>query len=1034
MSRRAVAPLEPTRLCRRFCAESRSPSNVITSPPKLVISPPVALDFEKSSSDFREVYDGALKLDALRADALGIFDKTTGSDAHALDEEVTGLNPHVPEDKFHGLEAPGREDKVSSDSKVLHYISSDHILTKFQFHDDSTSEKTLLPVSSQEETEESLRSLVEELVAEEGAEYVVPDLACHFDAGKKYPPSMIETDFRKGLTDEEVIERRKNHGRNVMTRDEVNHWIQFLMFFVGPIQFVMEVRRSLKIFGAPNSAQHELTNRLFHQTAIILAAGLQDWINCGVIGFLLLLNAIVGFVQEFHAGNIVASLKKTLSLRAVVLRNRVLKDIDAEDVVIGDIVYLEDGSIVPADGKIIGLDGHPAVMQVDQSSITGESLAVDKHKGDPVYASSVVKRGAGYMVVTAIGDDTFVGTAAVLVKKAAHVPGHFTIVLNRMGRALLYLVIFTILAVWIAGFYRSSLIVQILEQTLAITVAGVPIGLPTVVTTTMAVGASRLAADCKAIVQKLSAIESLAGVQIICSDKTGTLTRNVLTLGEPWLVVGFTPYELKLTACLAANRKKGGVDAIDKVFLKGLRQYPAVKPQILSYKTLEFTSFDPVSKRVTAVVESESGEKILCIKGAPTAVLTMVQKDTVVSDELVDQYKAKVLEFANRGFRSLGIARKLEGEDWQILGIMPCYDPPRHDAAQKIADAKSLGLSFKMLTGDSVAIARETSADGFAEVFPQHKYNVVSILQDRGYLVAMTGDGVNDAPSLKKADTGIAVEGASDAARSAADIVFLESGLSSIIDSTKTSRMIFQRMYSYVVYRVALSIHLTCFFSIQIFALNTTLDIRMIVFFAIFADIATLAIAYDNATYSPHPVTWNLPRLWGESVVLGVALAIGSWITYTTMLMSNTHGGIVQGNGHLSQGLRDEVMFLQISLAESWLILITRASGAGSRALFVRAPSVILCASILAVNLAATLMAAYGVFGESVSLWTCLRVGGISVGVTCVIAMVYVLLHNSEAFDNLMHGRFSGRKAKMRSSEDFGKLKAHLGQEQDEGH
>lgn len=707
-------------------------------------------------------------------------------------------------------------------------------------------------------------------------------------------------------------------------------------------------------------------------------------------------------------------------------------------------------------------------MQVDQSSITGESLAVDKHKGDPVYASSVVKRGAGYMVVTAIGDETFVGTAAVLVKKAAHVPGHFTIVLNRMGRALLYLVIFTILAVWVAGFYRSSLIVQILEQTLAITVAGVPVGLPTVVTTTMAVGASRLAADCKAIVQKLSAIESLAGVQIICSDKTGTLTRNVLTLGEPWLVVGFTPYELMLTACLAANRKKGGIDAIDKVFLKGLCQYPTVKPEILSYKTLEFTSFDPVSKRVTAVVESKSGEKMLCIKGAPTAVLTMVQKDTVLSDELVDQYKAKVLEFANRGFRSLGIARKREGEDWQIMGIMPCYDPPRHDAAQTIADAKSLGLSFKMLTGDSVAIARETcaslglgtniynaerlgvtgagsmpgsevadfveAADGFAEVFPQHKYNVVSILQDRGYLVAMTGDGVNDAPSLKKADTGIAVEGASDAARSAADIVFLESGLSSIIESTKTSRMIFQRIYSYVVYRVALSIHLTCFFAIQIFVLNTTLDIRMIVFFAIFADIATLAIAYDNATYSPHPVTWNLPRLWGESVVLGVALAIGSWITYTTMLMSNTRGGIVQENGPLSRGLRDEVMFLQISLAESWLILITRASGAGSRALFVRAPSVILCASILAVNLAASLMAAYGVFGESVSLWTCLRVWGISVGVTCVIAMVYVLLHNSEAFDNLMHGRFSGRKAKKRSSEDFGKLKAHLGQEQDEGH
>lgn len=267
----------------------KKPIQRLHKPSKLDISSPVALDFAKASSDFKEVYTGALKLDELQAEALGIFDKitgsdapgldeevtgldphvpedkfhgldahglnkTTGSDTPGLDEEVTGLDPHVPEDKFHGLEAPDREDKVSCDSKVLHHISPDHILTKFQFHDDSTSEKTLLPVSSQEETEESLSSLVEELVAEEGEEYVVPDLARHSDAGKKYPAYMIETDFHKGLTDEEVLERRKNHGSNVMTQDKVNHWLQFLMFFVGPIQFVMEVRMPLKIFGAPNSA------------------------------------------------------------------------------------------------------------------------------------------------------------------------------------------------------------------------------------------------------------------------------------------------------------------------------------------------------------------------------------------------------------------------------------------------------------------------------------------------------------------------------------------------------------------------------------------------------------------------------------------------------------------------------------------------------------------------------------------------------------------------------------------------------------
>lgn len=688
------------------------------------------------------------------------------------------------------------------------------------------------------------------------------------------------------------------------------------------------------------------------------------------------------------------------------------------------------------------------IIQVDQSGITGESLAVDKHKGDPCFASSAVKRGSGLMVVTAIGDHTFVGTAAALVNKAEQCTGHFTRVLNGMARALLYLVIFTLLAVWVASYYRSDSIVQILEFTLAITVIGVPVGLPVVVTTTMAVGAAYLAKR-KAIVQKLSAIESLAGVEILCSDKTGTLTRNILTLGDPYLVPGVTPGELMLTACLAANRKKGGIDAIDKVFLKGLRYYPEVKNQITSYKTLDFTPFDPVSKKVTAIVQAANGDRMICIKGAPKTVLRRVQEDTTLNDIFVDEYKAKVFEFASRGFRSLGVARKCADRSWEILGIMPCSDPPRHDTAQTIAEAKSLGLSIKMLTGDAVGIARETAAklglgtniynaerlgvtgagsmpgsevadfveaaDGFAEVFPQHKYSVVEILQNRGYLVAMTGDGVNDAASLKKADTGIAVEGASDAARSAADIVFLEPGLSAIIDAIKTSRQIFHRMYSYVVYRIALSIHLEFYFAIMIFVENSILDLRLVVLFAIFADIATLAIAYDNASYSQLPVKWNTPRLWGESIVLGIILALGSWVTYGTMLLDGD-GGIIEGRGS-----RDEVMFLQVALTQSWLILVTRAAGAGSQSLWKSKPSLPLCGAIGAVDLTATLMARFGVFGEATSGLTIVRVWVISLGVICVAAMAFILMHNSPGFDSLMHCRLPRRKTKARSSEDFGK-------------
>lgn len=695
--------------------------------------------------------------------------------------------------------------------------------------------------------------------------------------------------------------------------------------------------------------------------------------------------------------------------------------------------------------------GDGAYLQVDQSGITGESLAVDKHTEDPVFASSAVKRGTGSMIVTATGDHTSVGNTAALVNKAANTTGHFTQVLNGMARTLLIFVVFTLLVVWISSYYRSNPIVQILEFTLAITVIGVPVGLPVVVTTTMAVGASYLAKE-KAIVQKLAAIESLAGVEILCTDKTGTLTRNKLTLGEPYVVPGMTAEHLMLVACLAANRKKGGIDPIDKVFLKGLRSYPWAKSQIPTYMTLGFFPFDPVSKKVTAFVKALDGERIICVKGAPMVVLKTVQKETTLCEHFISDYEAKVNEFAHRGFRALGVARKREGRPWEILGIMPCSDPPRIDTAKTVTEAQELGLSIKMLTGDSVAIARETAsnlrlgtniynaerlgvtgagsmpgseindfveaADGFAEVYPEHKYSVVEILQRRGYLVAMTGDGVNDAASLKKADTGIAVEGSSDAARSAADIVFLAPGLSAIIDAIKISRQIFHRMYAYVVYRIALSIHLELFLGIWIVIKNETLDLRLIVLLAIFADIATLAIAYDNASYSQSPAKWNQPRLWGESIVLGCILAAGTWVLFGTMLLKGEDDGVVEG-----WGSQDAVLFLQVTLTQSWLILITRATGDdGVKSLWTPFPSKYLTGAVVSVNVTATLMTAFDAFGYSTSWLTIVRVWVFSFGVTCANALAYITMHRSPRFNNLMHGNGPRRIDRERSREDFGKL------------
>ncbi|MCJ1224227.1 plasma membrane H+-ATPase [Toensbergia leucococca] len=919
------------------------------------------------------------------ADALGAHSGEYSSNASSIAAPPNHLGTNVPSGQLDGRHDPEKTG-----------------------HDD-------VPVAQDEEEDEDMDALIDDLESQDG---VVEEEEEKAEPGgaRIIPEDMLQTSTVTGLTDQEVIVRRKKYGMNQMKEEKENLILKFLGYFIGPIQFVMEA-------------------------AAVLAAGLQDWVDFGVICALLLLNASVGFIQEYQAGSIVDELKKTLALRATVLRNGVLQETEVNQLVPGDIIQIEEGSIIPADGRIVTQD---AYCQVDQSAITGESLAVDKHNGDTCYASSGVKRGECFIVITATGDSTFVGRAAALVNQASSGTGHFTEVLFGIGTILLILVIFTLLIVWISSFYRSNKIKLILEFTLAITIIGVPVGLPAVVTTTMAVGAAYLAKK-KAIVQKLSAIESLAGVEILCSDKTGTLTKNKLSLAEPFCVAGVEPDDLMLTACLAASRKKKGIDAIDKAFLKALRYYPRAKGVLSKYKVIDFHPFDPVSKKVSAVVESPQGERIVCVKGAPLFVLKTVEEDHPIPEDIDSAYKNKVAEFATRGFRSLGVARKRGQGSWEILGIMPCADPPRHDTAKTINEAKTLGLSIKMLTGDAVGIARETSrqlglgtnvynaerlglggggtmpgsevydfveaADGFAEVFPQHKYNVVEILQQRGYLVAMTGDGVNDAPSLKKADTGIAVEGASDAARSAADIVFLAPGLSAIIDALKTSRQIFHRMYAYVVYRIALSIHLEIFLGLWIAILNTSLNLNLVVFIAIFADVATLAIAYDNAPFSKSPVKWNLPKLWGTSVLLGIILALGTWIALTTMLANSQDGGIVQNFGR-----RDEVLFLQISLSENWLIFITRANGPFWSSI----PSWQLTGAILVVDIIATFFCLFGFFiGGRTSIVAVVRIWIYSFGVFCVMGGLYYLLQDSVGFDNFMHGKSPSKNQKQRSLEDF---------------
>lgn len=828
------------------------------------------------------------------------------------------------------------------------------------------------------------------------------------------------------------------------------------------------------------------------ELAVLLAAGLRDWIDLGVICGILLLNALVGWYQEKQAADVVASLKGDIAMRAIVVRNSQEEEILARELVIGDIIVIDEGTVIPADIRLIcdygkpemfdtykvylvnlnddtlkedgedndegNLETHQGVSLIacDQSAITGESLAVDKYMADTCYYTTGCKRGKAYGIVTATARQSFVGKTAALIQGAQDT-GHFKAVMDDIGTSLLVLVMFWILAAWIGGFFRHLKIATpehsdntLLHYTLILLIVGVPVGLPVVTTTTLAVGAAYLAKR-KAVVQKLTAIESLAGVDILCSDKTGTLTANQLSIREPYVAEGIDINWMMAVAAIASSHNVKNLDPIDKVTILTLRRYPKAR-EILSrdWNTEKYIPFDPVSKRITTTCTCD-GIRYVCAKGAPKAILGM----SACSQKEAQLFRDKATEFACRGFRSLGVAVQKEGEPWQLLGMYPMFDPPREDTAHTITEAQILGLSVKMLTGDAIAIAKETckmlalgskvydserlihgglagsaqhdlveKADGFAEVFPEHKYQVVEMLQQRGHLTAMTGDGVNDAPSLKKADCGIAVEGSTEAAQAAADIVFLAPGLSTIVDAIKLARQIFQRMKAYIQYRIALCLHLEIYLVTSMIIIDETIRSDLIVFIALFADLATIAVAYDNAHFEARPVEWQLAKIWVISAILGALLAAATWIIRGALFLAN--GGIIQNFGS-----PQEVLFLEVALTENWLIFVTRGGKTW--------PSWQLVVAIFIVDIIATLFCVFGwLSGEwtqthphdaagpgfstnnDVDIVTVVVIWAYSIGVTVIIAVIYYLLTIIPALDNL------GRKTRSKADTKIENMLAHL--------
>jgi len=516
--------------------------------------------------------------------------------------------------------------------------------------------------------------------------------------------------------------------------------------------------------------------------------------------------------------------------------------------------------------------------------------------------------------------------------------------------------------------FRGDPILTTLQFALVLTVAAIPVAMPTVLSVTMALGA-RLLAKKQAVVSKLVAIEELAGVYILCADKTGTLTQNKLTLGDPFSVNGIPADQVILAGALASRSDNN--DTIDLAVIGGLK----MKEALLAYEVVHFQPFDPVHKRTEATVKGADGKEFKVTKGAPQVILQLAANTAEVKPA-VDE---AVNEFAARGFRSLGVARADQDGQWRFLGVLPLFDPPRDDAKATIATALKMGVKIKMVTGDALAIAKETAkklgmgtnildaaslgdskkeetaevsesiekADGFAQVFPEHKFHIVDVLQKRGHIVGMTGDGVNDAPALKKADCGIAVSDATDAARAAAAIVLLTPGLSVMIDAIKESRRIFQRMNSYAIYRIAETLRVLLFMTAAILVFNFyPLTAVMIVMLALLNDGAILSIAYDNVRYKDQPEFWNMRMVLGIATVLGVIGPIASF------------GLFYLGDRvfHLDRPHLQPMMYLMLSVAGHLTIFLTRTRGP----FWSIPPARILLMAVVGTQIIATLIAVYG--------------------------------------------------------------------------
>ncbi|KAL8141282.1 hypothetical protein V2J09_007303 [Rumex salicifolius] len=739
----------------------------------------------------------------------------------------------------------------------------------------------------------------------------------------------------EGLRNEEIQDRLAVFGYNKLEEKKESKILKFLGFMWNPLSWVMEAAAIMAIGLAHGGGK---------------GPDYHDFVGIVV---LLIINSTISFIEENNAGNAAAALMARLAPQAKALRDGTWKEEDATMLVPGDIISIKLGDIVPADARL--LHGDP--LKIDQSALTGESLPVTKNPGDAVYSGSTCKQGEIEAIVIATGVNTFFGKAAHLVENTTHV-GHFQKVLTAIGNFCICSIAvgMVIEIIVIYGLQMRPYRVGI-DNLLVLLIGGIPIAMPTVLSVTMAIGSHRLAQQAShhafvygAITKRMTAIEEMAGMDVLCSDKTGTLTLNKLTVDKNLIEVFPKGVDKDMVVVMAARASRlENQDAIDAAIVAMLSDPKEARAGI---KEVHFLPFNPTDKRTALTYIDQDGKMHRVSKGAPEQILDLAYNKS----EVAKKVHSIIDKFAERGLRSLGIARQevpegnkdSAGGPWEFVALLPLFDPPRHDSAETIRRALDLGVSVKMITGDQLAIGKETGrrlgmgtnmypssaligdhkeiidipideliekADGFAGVFPEHKYEIVRRLQARKHICGMTGDGVNDAPALKKADIGIAVADSTDAARSASDIVLTEPGLSVIISALGFML-------------------LTVFWKFDF-------PPFMVLVIAILNDGTIMTISKDRVKPSPVPDSWNLSEIFATGVGLGSYLAIGTvvffWAAYETDFF-NDRFNVVTLNRHNYNMAHPEVskevkemlasaVYLQISTISQALIFVTRARG-----------------------------------------------------------------------------------------------------------